>query len=259
MEKLQSNDVMIFNSKKSYEILQDMIKSYKDILTPETIEYLYSLIGLEISALKNISIEKMKKLMKIDIYRLAAYYNIYHKSINLIQQKAQEIGLKILIYNSSDERLYNIFIDGLIPDMQRKFMILHYFFSSNDELKVNLCEKSNDSVIHEQRISDLEATITKLETDFRNADDERMGYILDAIETHKRKLEELKNMHITSEGLYQSEIQQSFSSLLLDELGIKDIDLKLEQKEKNPYRDAIDMTSNYIKKYPNITIIKTVS
>ena len=66
-------------------------------------------------------------------------------------------------------------------------------------------------------------------------------------------------MHITSERLYQSEIQQSFSSLLLDEYGIKDIDLKLEKKEKDPYRDAIDMTSNYVKKYPRITITKIVS
>lgn len=259
MEKTQSNDVLILNNKNSYEILKEMIQSYEGTLNPEIMKILYSLIGLEISVLKDTSIEKMKQLMKIDIYRLVAYYNIYQRSINLIQQNSQRNDLKVLINNSSSESLCNLFIDGLIPDTQRQFCILQYVFFSKKELRVNLYETSNDSVIHEQRISDLEATIIKLETDLRNADDENLKYILYTIETYKRKLEELKNIHLTPEKMESSKLQQYLSSLLLEEYGIKDIDLLPEKKDIDPYRDNIDTTLTYVKRYPSITITKIVS
>lgn len=70
----------------SKQLLLDQLKTYRGILTGEKLEYLESLMELEISAIQSeLSLEEQQALLDLGLYRDIVRYNIGHRSKKILE------------------------------------------------------------------------------------------------------------------------------------------------------------------------------
>ena len=68
--------------------LKNYVQGYSGVLTPEIIDYLNSLIGLEFSALNQevISEVGMARLYELSLYRKIVIHNIYNRALDVLKK-----------------------------------------------------------------------------------------------------------------------------------------------------------------------------
>ena len=281
MEKLQVNDD--WNRIYTKEELNELLGVSKGILSPHIIEYLDSLINLELSVIRDeISDNDRMTLSELEAYRKIAMYNIYNRALKLsresdIENIISEDSIRGLsIYNMIGERQSNLFnynyqcVDKPIPDGCKPMKIgdIHLFQTIESKEKV---EAEIDRLSRE-----LPALIGKKEY-YRNA--EALHHRLVHSSKHKRicgclNTQELRRINrdiricntnlnalisrdeLTEEDKRKIEITQYFNDLLLKDYGLTPDDF---EKVKPFTMGQSELQKTYVKRKPNMAIYRDIN
>ena len=281
MEKLQVNDD--WNRIYTKEELNELLGVSKGILSPHIIEYLDSLINLELSVIRDeISDNDRMTLSELEVYRKIAMYNIYYRALKLsresdIENIISEDSIRGLsIYNMIGERQSNLFnynyqcVDKPIPDGCKPMKIgdIHLFqtIESKEKVKAEI-----------DRLSRELAALIRKEEYYRKA--EALHCRLVHSSKHKRicgglNTQELRRINrdiricntnlnalisrdeLTEEDKRKIEITQYFNDLLLKDYGLTPDDF---ENVKSFTKDQSELQKTYVKRKPNIAIYRDIN
>lgn len=84
-----------FEKVKTKQELYEMLNQYKFILNKPMLDYLKSLIELEISVVKRYAEEedKMALLSDLEVFQKIAIYNIYNRALNILRQEKSKLQI----------------------------------------------------------------------------------------------------------------------------------------------------------------------
>ena len=118
---------------KQQKELQEILNNYKGRISKKLINYLESLIQLEISVVKDeITEEDRLFLSELSIYRYTAIYNIYNKNLNIIKST----GLPLII-EGQDSYNNRLDINALLENnIQISIFAFDYNSSSFNQDKI---------------------------------------------------------------------------------------------------------------------------
>lgn len=123
----------------SKEELKLLLESHKGILSKEIIEYLNSLIELEFSVIKdNIDLNNREILTELSIYRYAAIYNIYNRSIKLI--KAQKLPIEINRFDKPFDVRENSLNLSYVTKSKKRINVFEYAYNYHSPYKTEIPE-----------------------------------------------------------------------------------------------------------------------
>lgn len=249
--------------------LLEIVNGYKGILSPEIIEYLNSLIGLEFSALREdlLSSQAMQKLTELDLYRKILIYNIYNRAVNIfakegsyLKQEGIENGTKSLTISGTDGK-------------ENRFEVFNFSFKDKTN-QINLYNTIFDAIKRNRQIEELYEEWQQLEEESapmmmgwswsqrHKADKEtKVKAIIDSI----TELEN-RNKYI-EETEYVADIQKYFSELILKDYGLI-LQRDFEQDNTITASDVLSSTVNYevdkamtkklVKTYPHTTVSQNI-
>lgn len=268
MEKNQSKIM-------SAEELHNFVQGYSGVLTPEIIDYLNSLIGLEISALnqKNISEVGMARLNELSLYRQIVIYNIYNRALNVFKNYGNGFN-----YENSPQCLSIFGKDR----NNEKYDVFNYWMHANGFSNIVLRQTIIDSEKRQEQIDRLyqeleevkksKETSAILRRGLLCADKEtKIGYISDLI----KELENRSTLdgNIESATDYQEYFRsQMLGSQMLGNDGLQvtqdfveipafsqsDIAMHSISLNTYPKKVEIEMTKKLVKTYPHTKITKVI-
>ena len=266
------------NKINTKEELMKILKKYKGILNNSTIDYLYSLINLEFSVIKEcISENDRVALSDLELYRKIAIYNIYNRALKFFYEDSKEIIIRgnndnieclqaYLDYKDNQFNLYNFdYCDYINKDKIPKFYKSTYIGC------ITLFE-TVESV--EKREAELNRIMDKLERLYsqKNPYSYEPGYIGGPRPqwefNHSRKIKLYENMfnkldskkELTDEDKEEIIITRKYSELLLNDYGLTNDSFK-EEKVSNYEIDRYEqsaMQKRLVKKMPGLTIVKKI-
>lgn len=264
MEKNQSKIM-------SAEELHNFVRGYSGILTPEIIDYLNSLIGLEISALnqKNISEVGMTRLNELFLYRQIVIYNIYNRALNVFKNygngfnfENSQQGLSIFGKDRDDKKydvfdywmhengISNIVLKQTIIDSARRQEQIDRLYQELEEVKKS---KETSAIIRRGLLCADKAT--------------KIGYITDLIK-------ELENRSALNGNIeYITDAQEYFISQILGNNGLQvtqdfverpafsQSDIAMQSTTLNTYPNEVnrELTKKLVKTYPHTKISKVIN
>lgn len=262
---------------KQQKELQEILNNYKGRISKDLINYLESLIQLEISVVKDeITEEDRLFLSELSIYRYTAIYNIYNKNLNIIKST----GLPLIIEGQDS---YNNRLD-INTLLENNFQISIFAFDYNSSSfnqnkiptyynnrnigKITIYETLESK---EQRVKELDRIIEELELAY---DDKGPlsppGYIggprTQWFYEHTRKIDKLEQRFTELDSkkelsnLEKQEIAVTnyIKGILFDDMGLTELDF--EEVEYDPFRDynkeQTELEKTKVKKLPNLVITK---
>ena len=263
---------------KQQKELQEILNNYQGRISKDLINYLESLIQLEISVVKDEITEKDRLfLSELAIYRYTAIYNIYNKNLNIIKST----GLPLII-EGQDSYNNRLDINALLENnFQISIFAFDYNSSSFNQDKIpSYYNNRNIGKItiyetlesKEQRVKELDRIIEELELayDDKGPPQPPPGYIggprqqwlfehpskIDKLEHRFTELDSKKELN----NLEKQEIKVTnyISKMLLDDMGLTELDF--EEVEYDPFRDynkeQTELEKTKVKKLPNLVITK---
>ncbi len=263
MEKNQST-ILSNNELRNY------VQSCSGIFTPEIVDYLNSLIGLEISALNQseISESTMAKLNEFSLYRKIVIYNIYNRALNVLNKHRDEYDFEA---NPQGLSIFNKDRTNI------KYDVFNYWFHedgvSNIVLKQTVIDeaKRREQIdILFQKIKEKSALIKKssvIRRKFFGDDNAKaIGYISDLI----KRLE--SRSALESNMVYLCESQNNFIDQLLGSDGLQasegfeqmhdfiqsDRGREIVSYDDYDYEVENGLTRRLVKTYPHTKISKRI-
>lgn len=264
MEKNQSKIM-------SAEELHNFVQGYSGVLTSEIIDYLNSLIGLEISALnqKNISEVGMTRLNELSLYRQIVIYNIYNRALNVFKNYGNGFnfenspqGLSIFGKDRDDKKydvfdywihengISNIVLKQTIIDSARRQEQIDRLYQELEEVKKS---KETSAIIRRGLLCADKATkigyITDLikELENRSALNGNIEYITDAQEYFICQILGNNGLQVTQDFVERPAFSQS--------------DIAMQSTTLNTYPNEVnrELTKKLVKTYPHTKISKVIN
>lgn len=261
MEKNQSK-ILSTNELRNY------VQEYSGVLTLEIINYLNSLIGLEISALNQevISSLQMARLYELSLYRKIVVHNIYNRALNVLKKYGNGFD-----FENCPQGLSIFGTDKT----ESKYDVFNYWTNENGVSNIVLKQTIIDSVKRQEQIErlykELEEVKSSKETGgiirrgFLTADKEtKIGYISDLI----KELESRSSLDGNIE--YITDAQEYFIRQMLGNDGLQvkqdfverpafsQSDIAMHSACLNNYPKEVEreMTKKLVKNYPHTKISK---
>lgn len=252
----------------SSEELHNFVQGYSGVFAPVIIDYLNSLIDLEISALnqKVISEVGMTRLNELSLYRQIVIYNIYNRALNVLKKYGNGFNLETCPQGVS--------IFG-IDRSESRYDTFDYWPNENGVSNIVLKQTIIDSTKRQEQIDrlyrELEEVKASKETGgvirrgFLIADKEtKIGYISDLI----KELESRSTLDGNIE--YITDVQEYFIRQMLGNDGLQvtqdfverpafsQSDIAMHSASLNNYPKEVEraMTKKLVKTYPHTKISK---
>ena len=207
------------------EVLKSLLKRYEDTLNKPTLEYLNSLIELEVSVVKdNISSSKKENLIELELYRRIAIYNIYNRVLNLLRSHE---GLDIQSNSAGYEGVY--VFKKLSDDNIVELFNFDYDIARNRVGEIDFFETREES--EEERVEKINYVKSAIERISKEHNDKDIEDVkldkMRRIEHYKRMLSELEKVKILTDiDRLKIETSKYYLELLLNEFGLTKEDLK---------------------------------
>ncbi len=239
--------------------LKNLLKLYKKILNNSTIDYLDSLIELEISAFDG-SFDK-DVLLNLDLYKKIVVYNICNRVLNILGQNEQILKLDD---ESKYLSLYTILNDEKIPLFEfgnEKNIFMENPCVGNIELSMVVDGKD----LRKMEINRLINKLQKLKKEKNPYEDYLIGVYgtsystwefnhVKEISNCKKMIDSLESRSITFEEEKQIEKINKMHDLLLSELQLKTEDFT-EEKEESILKKRLIKKSKLVNVEDNIKYI----
>ena len=244
--------------------LKNYVQGYSGVLTPEIIDYLNSLIGLEFSALNQevISEVGMARLYELSLYRKIVIHNIYNRALDVLKKYGNGFsfeGLSIFGKDKSESRydtfdywtnengVSNIVLKQTIIDSVKRQEQIDRLYKELEEVKAS---KETGGVIRrgflvadkETKIGYISDLIKELES--RSTLDGNIEYITDAQEYFIRQMLGNDGLQVTQDFVERPAFSQS--------------DIAMHSASLNNYPKEVEreMTKKLVKTYPHTRISK---
>lgn len=248
--------------------LHNYVQGYSGVLTPEIIDYLNSLIGLEISALNQevISEVGMARLYELSLYRKIVIHNIYNRALNVLKNYGNGFN-----YENSPQGVSIFGTDR----SERKYDVFNYWTNENGISNIVLKQTIINPVKRQEQIDRLYKELEEVKASkeiggvirrgFLTADKEtKIGYINDLI----KELESRSGLDGNIE--YVTDAQDYFIRQMLGSDGLQvtqdfverpafsQSDIAMHSVSLNNYPKEVerDMTKKLVKTYPHTKISK---
>lgn len=174
----------------SYYELRKFVDQSKSILNKDTLDYLDSLLNLEISVLQEDKNDYMmcKYLKELEMYRELVLYNIYNNSMKLasddiiISEHHNQLNFNVR-YNNVNFNIYSFNYGDLVPNI--------YLYHKNMDID-SLDYNQTDFIVPYAREAILERFLSKNNLKLFDFDDESDSYGVD----HKVKKYGYVNIYI---------------------------------------------------------------
>jgi len=250
---------------------KNYVQEYSGTLTPEIIDYLNSLINLEISALnqETISEGEMSKLYELSLYRKIVIYNIYNRILNVFENSSNNFNIEISsqglnVYGKNQEK--------------NKYDIFNYWPNEFGISTIVLQQTVIDSAKRQEQIDRLYKELVKVkESKDTNEDIIRRGYLCAGKETKIRYINDLikklENHFAPNSNIeYITQEQEYFIIQMLGKDGLQvtqdfveiptpsQADIAMYSMSLSTYSKGIEreMTKKLVKTYPHTKISKTI-
>lgn len=214
------------NSPEIKKELEQLLLRYKTILSKSLYEYLKSLLNCEFSAIASIiSDEEKETLCDLFIYRTISMYNIYNRTLNLLNSNFN------LDFKKNGFGALMSFIDVSVQN--KHIPILKLYHGVNDYIgNINLFLTKWSPEIREQEFARLFAEYEQLSKEklpYTHKNNHRGGASAHWIYSHKQKLANLEKM------LTELDSKKELSDMQKREIEIQQIcfDLILKDMELN--------------------------
>ena len=248
--------------------LKNYVQGYSGVLTPEIIDYLNSLIGLEFSALNQevISEVGMARLYELSLYRKIVIHNIYNRALDVLKKYGNGFsfencpqGLSIFGKDKSESKydvfnywtnengISNIVLKQTIIDSVKRQEQIDRLYKKLEEVKAS---KETGGVIRrgfliadkETKIGYISDLIKELES--RSTLDGNIEYITDAQEYFIRQMLGNDGLQVTQDFVERPAFSQS--------------DIAMHSTSLNNYPKEVEreMTKKLVKTYPHTRISK---
>ena len=250
--------------------LHNFVQGYSGVLTPEIIDYLNSLIGLEVSALNQqvISEVGMKRLNELSLYRQIVIYNIYNRALNVLKNYGNGFN-----YENSQQG-FSIF--GL-DKTDKKYDVFNYWMHENGVSNIVLKQTIIDSAKRQEQIDRLYQELEEVKKSKETSSilrrgllcvdkETKIGYITDLIK-------ELENRSALDGNMeYVTDSQEYLLGQMLGNDGLQvtqdfverpafsQSDIAMQSTTLNTYPNEVEreLTKKLVKKYPHTKISKIV-
>lgn len=251
------------------ELLKQNLIKHRNILNKSIYDYLDSLLELEFSVLKEkISANDKEVLDEINIYRQIAIYNIYNRTLKIIEEANLERPLKkngnnasIALENEKEPISLFSFYENKIDSHKEKLLlgtINLYRMVYDPQANKRILEETNkklEELYKESKYQSFCSKISKFKDPFEDPMEECYGGIevVDAYERSEninhyknilRKLENRKGL--TEEEQRIIEITSTIYELILEDYGLKEEDLIDEKATRLKEIDGIENTAEKI-------------
>ena len=257
----------------SAEELHNFVQGYSGVLTPEIIDYLNSLIGLEISALnqKNISEVGMTRLNELSLYRQIVIYNIYNRALSVLKSYGNGFDFE------NSPQGFSIFGKDRAD---KKYDVFNYWPNENGISNIVLKQTIIDSAKRQEQIDRLYQELEEVKKSkemfdisllrrigIHSVDKEtKIGYISDLIK-------ELENRSTLDGNIeYITDSQEYFISQILGNDGLQvtqdfverpafsQSDIAMQSITLNTYPNEVEreLTKKLVKTYPHTKISKVI-
>ena len=251
------------------EQLKELLYKYNNTLDKNIIEYLNSLIELEISAIPNyiindeiINDDEKRKISRLNLYKYVFNYNIVNRILNLFEPINNEIDT--VIKKDDDELRIFVNID------KSSFMLFSYSLIGSDKHKefddgkISLFKTLHSNEQRKKEIDRLKNLLEKLystENPFLIYDDNYGNSAsnwtishINKIEEYEKKLAKIQNMkELTDKDKKEIEISNMIHELLLEEFKLLEDDFVIEKINK-PKEEITELYKTYVKRIPKIDI-----
>lgn len=252
----------------SAEELHNFVQGYSGVFAPVIIDYLNSLINLEISALnqKVISEVGMARLNEFSLYRQIVIHNIYNRTLEVFKKYGNGFN-----FENCPQGLSIFGTDRL----ERKYDVFDYWTNENGISNIVLEHTIIDSVKRQEQIDRLYKKLEEVKASketggvirrgFLTADKEtKIGYISDLI----KELESRSTLDGNIE--YVTDAQEYFIRQMLGNDGLQvtqdfverpafsQSDIAMHSACLNNYPKEVEraMTKKLVKTYPHTKISK---
>ena len=213
---------------KNKDSLEEDLKRYSLVFQKSIIEYLYSLLNLEFSVVRDfINEEERSILSNFEIYKEISIYNIYYKALKLFTSDNNKDNIIINDYGFPISLLDVNYSFG-----EKNIPLFRFDVDKNLEAKIFLYKED----ISQKRINaELERVFNKLYDLY----DEKNPYY--SVSDYDKKRIELGNY---------------FYKILLEDYGLKDWDFQFESRQygDNSYSDESLLNQTLVKRIPNLVI-----
>ncbi len=245
------------------EELNDLLKKHELKLDENYIKYLKGIIDLEFSALRKdvINEEERKDLSNLSLYRKACIYNIYLRTMDLINREKEEID--IIIKNNNNN--YNgIIVKGICPN-NRKFDLYNYDYGK-DKQTIDLYEyqfsfaqreKESDAILEELEFLYNEKNPYHTNNPAYNKWEYEHNKKIKKLEYQYKVLEQRQSM--PDEDLYIAETKNHFAKQFETEYGVYPKKDYTDESKKTFYENRKNhLVKNLRCEYPTLTLKKEV-
>ncbi len=265
---------MKFNKINTKEELEWKLDNYKGILSEHIIEYLKSLIELDFSVLRDyISNTDRVSLSELDIYKKIAMYNIYNRTIEVINNSDIVVNIenddyfhKLIINNNTFDRKINIIeYDYSKAFLDDKYADIGYRTDNIGNISLYLLVKNPDMIIYElDRIMKKLEELYDAKNPYANPEGIYEGLSSRWKHIHKEEIDKYEKMFIKLDNYFNSndnldneiELSKYCNDLLLKDFGLTNKDFCDEAKlfkKNNSY-----LYKKRIKKLPSIEVINNI-
>lgn len=286
-----------FEKVKTKKELYAMIRKYQFALNKQMIEYLKSLIELEVSAVKSYveETEKMALLSELEVYQKIAIYNIYSKAMQILKQ--EESQLEIESNRDQVARLRAYLDKNEIFEFDYDYSLEEGCKTTNigrielyetiyaPDMKKDECKKVQEELEKLQKEKNPFSSSAKsaeilFGEELYGSDDSEWGFEQsDRIREQKNRLEIIsQKKDLTESEKREIEITQKINRLMLQDFGISEesftpeidepmyleiikANLKLAGKEYTPKIKETPLPNGvqirYLKKMPGLEITST--
>lgn len=290
LEKAKSSETIEKTMKVSDNVLKEkselkkLLNNYEGKISKQLIEYLNSLIELEFSVVKeNIKEDDRYFLSELAIYRYAAIYNIYNRSLALIKNTTLPFKIEAKNFHNNSLQIKTALKDNF------DIFLFDYNYDNNLFNKDKIKEGYNNMNIGEIKIYEAleskelrEKEMYRILEELINAYDDKgpapspFGEYggprsqwffenLDKIKYLEKEFKKLDNKtELTENEKKEIEIKSAISKILLNDMGLTENDF--EDVEYDPYLlinniysiENSELQKEKVKKLPNLTIERKI-
>lgn len=244
-----------WNKVSTEKKLREDLNEISGLLNDNTIEYLESLINLDCSAIDNsVSYKEKELLLKIDLYKKIAIYNIYKRTANIFRNKS---NIELSGNNNGIEGLY-AYYEGLEDEIE----LFSFDYRKADIGNINLNRIVIDDNEREKELESIMKTLEALydaKNPFHDAPGAFGGPASRWYYDHQRQISEYEELfkkldgkEITDEEKKAAEISQKYYKRVMKDFHLKEDDF--HELESSFIKRKKETGKILVKKLPGITI-----
>ena len=210
------------------EILYDF-QHYSRFFNEQIVDYLTSLIGLEISSLKEVGFDDSIKdrLLEYEFFKKIVIYNIYMRALSLLNQEKENFSIQVSNIGGKESQLvaYGLVSEKRFPVFEFSYDVLNSKIS-NPIGNINLYGIVEDLVERDRmlrrEISRL-CSLTREDCPSCSAEEMMIWYAKqnNEIEKSKLKIRQLSGRYgLDDLEMKQASVQKYFSDVFLEDYGM---------------------------------------